>query len=136
MNSSSSSSSSSNSKTNTRFCVHTYLTKYVILELKYLSVVMSIFKLNPSAELLFLLRLFEGFLFSFYSSRTRGYHSSDGSMSFLLLFWKSRVEFIIIMSFPTFKFIAIVAVVQLNLMLFDLLDVILPAGFDPQTKSQ
>ena len=42
-NSSSSSSSSSNSKTNTRFCVHTYLTKYVILELKYLSVVMSVF---------------------------------------------------------------------------------------------
>ena len=50
--------------------------------------------------------------------------------------WKSRVEFIIIMSFPTFKFIAIVAVVQLNLMLFDLPDVILPAGFDPQTRSQ
>ena len=50
--------------------------------------------------------------------------------------WKSRVEFIIIMSFPTFKFIAIVAVVQLNLMLFDLPDVILPAGSDPQTRSQ
>ena len=50
--------------------------------------------------------------------------------------WKNRIEFAFIMSFPTFKFIVIVAVVQLNLMLFDLLDAILPAGFDPQMKSQ
>ena len=50
--------------------------------------------------------------------------------------WKNRIEFVFIMSFPTFKYIVVVAFVQLNLMLFDLLNVILPTGSGPQTKNQ
>ena len=50
--------------------------------------------------------------------------------------WKYRIEFVFIMSFPTFKYIVVVAVIQLKLMLFDLLDVILPTGSSPQTKNQ
>ena len=57
--------------------IHIFL-KYVILELKYLSVIKSVFLLIQSALLLLPWRLFERTLFS---SHNRGYQSSDGLMS-------------------------------------------------------